>query len=248
MAKLNAAKNGLGVPTLPLRFRSEPEPFWDSSECCLIHADIISLPSLSPSPGIPKSTSESISEENEEEGEEDKWDTGIYMNPYVRTSYSASTHRHIWLAKRFERLFSPVQRVLNYWAGMPRWNYRRLEREGEKVGDRLWISVHSNLTEGEAVFRAEHEFDIDLIGGSEGEGGKVEREKVERGVEKREVLGVVRGKEYWGNEGYYVDYERVAKRGGYCGVRQLLVMKEGDIREGEGNWDNLLDRVPPVDV
>ncbi|KAH9210780.1 cryptococcal mannosyltransferase 1-domain-containing protein [Leptodontidium sp. 2 PMI_412] len=172
--KLNAAKNGLGVPSLPLRFRSEPEPFWDSSECCLIHADIISLPALSPSPN--------------------NWDTGIYMNPYIRTSYSASTHSHIWLVKRFERLFSPVQRVLNYWAGMPRWNYRRLEREGEKVRDRLWIS------------------------------------------------------EYWGNEGYYVDYERVAKRGGYCGVRQLLVMKEGDVGEGEGNWDNLLDRVPPVDV
>ncbi|PVH80080.1 glycosyltransferase family 69 protein, partial [Cadophora sp. DSE1049] len=160
--RLKAAKanNGLDVPSLPLRFRSEPEPFWDSSECCLIHADIMALPSLS-------SSASSLSKSNEE----DPWDTGIYMNPYVRTSYSASTHRHIWLAKRFERLFSPVQRVLNYWAGMPRWNYRRMEKEGEKVRDRLWIS------------------------------------------------------EYWGNEGYYVDYERTAKRGGYCGVRQLLVMK-----------------------
>ncbi|KAH6712546.1 cryptococcal mannosyltransferase 1-domain-containing protein [Leptodontidium sp. MPI-SDFR-AT-0119] len=244
IAKLNAAKNGLGVPSLPLRFRSEPEPFWDSSECCLIHADIISLPALSPSLSTPKAA-----QNNDGQHEEDKWDTGIYMNPYVRTSYSASTHSHIWLAKRFERLFSPVQRVLNYWAGMPRWNYRRLEREGEKVRDRLWISVHSNLTEGEAVFRAEHEFDFESESESEsgGEGGKVER-GLEKGLEKRETLGVVRGKEYWGNEGYYVDYERVAKRGGYCGVRQLLVMKEGSVGEGEGNWDNLLDRVPPFDV
>ncbi|KAH7348374.1 cryptococcal mannosyltransferase 1-domain-containing protein [Rhexocercosporidium sp. MPI-PUGE-AT-0058] len=227
IAKLNAAKNGLGVPSLPLRFRSEPEPFWDSSECCLIHADIISLPPLSPSQ----------TDADGKEKEIDPWDTGIYMNPYVRTSYSASTHRHIWLAQRFERLFSPVQRVLNYWAGMPRWNYRREEREGQKVMDRLWISVHSNLTEGEAVERAERGFDFDVGG-----------ESVARGIGKREVLGVVRGKEYWGTEGYYVDYERVAKRGAYCGVRQLLVMKEGNLAEGEGNWDNLLDRVPPVDV
>lgn len=154
------------------------------------------------------------------------------MNPFVRTSYSATTHRHLWLAQRFERLFSPVQRVLNYWAGMPRWNYRREEKEGDVVRDRLWISVHSNLTGEEAVWRAEHEFDVED----------------ERGVGKREVLGSVRGTEYWGSEGYYVDYERVAKRGGYCGVRQLLVMKEGKLEEEEGNWDNLLDRVPPVDV
>ena len=195
----------------------------------MIHADIMALPDLS----LP------LSATAWKKNEGDEWDTGIYMNPYVRTSYSASTHRHIWLAKRFERLFSPIQRVLNYWAGMPRWNYRRTEREGEKVKDRVWVSVHSNLTEGEAVGRAEQgwAFDDDEEGGS----GK-------RGLDRREVLGKVRGKEYWDNEGYYVDYERTAKRGGYCGVRQLLVMKEGKVEEGEGNWDNLLDRVPPIDI
>lgn len=243
IAKLKAAKanNGIGVPSLPLRFRSEPEPFWDSSECCLIHADIMALPdsdSVLTTSGKGKGKSE--------EGDGDGWDTGIYMNPYVRTSYSASTHRYIWLAKRFERLFSPVQRVLNYWADMPRWNYRRTEKEGQNVKDRLWISVHSNLTEEEAVRRAEEGWGFD-DDDDDGEGEK-QGVKNERGLERRETLGKVRGKEYWGTEGYYVDYERTAKRGGYCGVRQLLVMKEGQLGDGEGNWDNLLDRVPPVDI
>ena len=206
----------------------------------MIHADIMALPDLA----LPPSAT------SWKKNEEDEWDTGIYMNPYVRTSYSASAHRHIWLAKRFERLFVPVQRMLNYWAGMPRWNYRRTEREGKKVKDRLWISVHSNLTEEEAVRRAEEGWAFDDEG-SEKSG--VERRAAVMGrvngvLGKREVLGKVRGKEYWDNEGYYVDYERTAKRGGYCGVRQLLVMKEGKVEEGQGNWDNLLDRVPPIDI
>jgi len=43
-------------------------------------------------------------------------------------------------------------------------------------------------------------------------------------------------------------FNRTAKRGGYCGVRQLLVMKEGKLEEGEGNWDKLLDEVPPIEM
>ncbi|KAI9047924.1 hypothetical protein LZ554_007726 [Drepanopeziza brunnea f. sp. 'monogermtubi'] len=215
--KALTANNGIGIPQLPLRFRSEPEPFWDSSECCLIHADIISLG------GTP-----------DPKTSDDKWDTGIYMNPYVRTSYSESTFRYLEFAKRWERLSSPLQRMLNYFANMPRWNYRRTETEGEVMTDNLWISIHSNMSEMAAVYVAEHDFASEAT--------------PEAGLEERATLGKVRGKEYWENQGYYVDYRRVAKRGGYCGVRQLLVMKEGKLEPGEGNWDNLLDRVPPVDV
>lgn len=228
--KTTKPHNGLGVPTLPLSFRSEPEPFWDSSECCLIHADIMSLPSF---PTSPETKHQHKTEEI------DKWDTGIYMNPYVRTSYSAATHRHIWLAKRFERLFSPVQRALNYFAKMPRWNYRRGEKEGEVLGDKLWVSVHSNLTVEESIYAAEHDFST---GVGVSDPGAVEKGKA---IQKREKLGTVKGKEYWSAEGYYMPFNRTAKRGGYCGVRQLLVVKEGKLREGEGNWDDLLDQVPP---
>lgn len=214
--------DGMGRPEIPLLFRSEAEPFWDSSECCLIHADIMSLPSF---PSISSGKS----------GQDDSFDTGIYLNPYVRTAYSASAYTYIPVAKRFERLFSPLQRILNYFAHMPRYNYRREEKEGMLVPDKLWISTHSNMTVEESIALA--------IGGPEPThvlGNKTS------GLEKRATLGEAKGKEYWGNEGYYVTFNRTARRGGYCGVRQLLVLKEG-ATEG-GNWDNLLDKVPPVDV
>ncbi|KAK2625977.1 hypothetical protein QTJ16_004239 [Diplocarpon rosae] len=228
------APNGPGLPRLPLRFRSEPEPFWDSSECCLIHADIISLPSL------PHSQS------GRDDG--DEWDTGIYMNPYVRTSYSARTHSHLALAQRFERLLSPVQRVLNLCARMPRWNYRRGETAGEVVGDQLWISVHSNQTEREAVEAAEHDMDAASRGPGLDAGGRGDWVERRGRVGERATLGTPQSRDFWSAEGYYVPFQRTATRGGYCGVRQLLVMKEGPLEAGEGNWDNLLDRVPPVDV
>lgn len=96
---------------------------------------------------------------------------------------------------------------------MPRFNYRRTEREGDVVKDRVWVSTKKNA---------------------------------EPKVEKRATLGSAKGKEYWAGEGHYKDFERTATRGGYCGVRQLLVLKEGNT--DDGNWDNLLDQVPPLDI
>jgi hypothetical protein len=218
---------GLGKPELPLRFRSEPEPFWDSSECCLIHADIIASSATSSS-----------------KKKDDSFHTGIYMNPFVRVSYDGSTQKRIWLAKRFEALFTIPQGIINRLAHMPRFNYRRAEVEGQIVRDRLWISLNSNKTADEQFMQGVEEF-----GGVVGRGvhvGLGERDRV--GMEKRATIGEVKGKEYWANEGYYVEFNRTARRGGYCGVRQLLVMKEGKLEEGEGNWDNLLDEVPPWEM
>ncbi|KAH8589288.1 cryptococcal mannosyltransferase 1-domain-containing protein [Bisporella sp. PMI_857] len=190
-------------PKLPLRFRSEPDPFWDASECCLIHADIMALPPLSNSQRMDSVT-------------RDKpfgWEDGIFMNPYVRVSYDEATFKWIPVAKRFERLFAVPQDIINRFASMPRFNYRRSEREGDKIKDRKWVSAHK------------------------------------KGSKKRATLGGgdMKGKEYWAHEGHYEEYERTATRGGYCGVRQLLVLKKEDDKS-EGNWDNLLNQVPPLDV
>ena len=214
----SSEENDHKLPQRPLRFRSEPEPFWDSSECCLIHADIMALPPfLVPSKEMAKTYGE-----------------GIFMNPYVRVSYDASTQKHIWLAKRFERLFTWPQGIINYFAHMPRFNYRRAELEGEVVKDRLWVPKNSGVTHE----RGEEMGDE----GSTWQGSKVEEEK--KG--KRATIGSGKTKQYWDHEGTYVDINRTANRGGYCGVRQLLVLKEERI-EGEGNWDNLLDEVPPLE-
>ena len=206
----------LELPQLPLRFRSEPEPFWDSSECCLIHADIMALPPfLIPS----KETMKGYGE-------------GIFMNPYVRVSYEASTQKHIWLAKRFERLFALPQGIINRLAHMPRFNYRRGEFEGEVIKDRVWTQTFKPAGHAGKEFGGED---------STWQGPGAEKKK----VEKRATIGGGKTKEYWDNEGMYIDFNRTANRGGYCGVRQLLVLKE-DRAVGEGNWDNLLDEVPPL--
>ena len=202
-------------PTLPLRFRSEPEPFVDSSECCLIHADIIALP-----------TFPSISTASEKKSLGD----GIFMNPYVRVSYDAKSFSHIWLAKRFERLFALPQGIINKLAHMPVFNPRRLEIEGEVIKDRLWVSS--------GIGHDEH-FSVD-VGDADGtwQGSNKAR---------RATIGSGKDKEFWAGEGHYVDQDRVASRGGYCGVRQLLVLKEAHLDDGEGNWDNLRDMVPPLE-
>lgn len=113
------------VPTLPLRFRSERELTWDASECCLIHADILALPPLTP-----PSTSRT-----------DKYDSGIYLNPFVRVSYDKTSWRNINTTKRFERLFVLPQRIINKLLSMPDFNPRRLEVEGEIIKDRRWVSL-----------------------------------------------------------------------------------------------------------
>ncbi|CAG8971098.1 hypothetical protein HYALB_00010675 [Hymenoscyphus albidus] len=190
-----ASKATREPPTLPLRFRSEPEPFWDSSECCLIHADIMALPPFPMSPVT-----------------EDKWDQGIYMNPNVRVSYDARTQARLGFARRVERLFALPQAIINHFAHMPRFNARRTEIEGEVVKDRGWKSNPESVVSARATI---------------GEGMD---------------LGV----DYWAKKGHYVDEDRTANRGGYCGVRQLLVIKEGNLEPGEGNWDNLLNEVPPL--
>jgi len=213
--KTTPRDDAVGPPTLPLRFRSEPEPFVDSSECCLIHADIIALPTF---PSISQASSK------------EAWGEGIFMNPYVRVAYDSKSFSHIWLAKRFERLFALPQGIINKLAHMPVYNPRRAEVEGQIIKDRLWLSNDAGMDE-----HIIPEF------------GDADNTRQGADVTKRDTIGSGKGKEFWDGEGHYVDYDRVARRGGYCGVRQLLVLKESHLVDGEGNWDNLKDVVPPLE-
>ncbi len=226
---------------LRLRFRSEREPFWDSSECCLIHADIIAA-------------SQSSSSDQDHEAAEDPWDTGIYMNPFVRVSYSARTKKWIWLAKRFEALLPLLQDIINRLAHMPRFNPRRAEVPGQIIPSRLWISSVSGKSEEEQFRIAEESWNHGIgIGDEEGKLGFRESRIViprEKEKEKKALVGKVHDKSYWEKEGYYIPFNRTARRGGYCGVRQLLVLKEGPKEDGDGggNWDTLLGEIPPLDL
>jgi hypothetical protein len=215
--RLNSPRHdAVQPPALPLRFRSEPEPFVDSSECCLIHSDIIAIPTF---PSISQASMK------------DSWGDGIFMNPFVRVAYDAKSYSHIWIAKRFERLFALPQGIINKLAHMPVFNPRRAEIEGQIIKDRLWVS--SEIGKDEPVAPDFGDTDKTWQGSN---------------FEKRATIGSGKGKDYWDGEGHYVDYERVATRGGYCGVRQLLVLEEGHLVDGEGNWDNLRDVVPPLET
>lgn len=118
-----------------LRFRAEHDTYWDSSECCLIHAD---LSNLSPSP-LPAGSS------------------GIYLNPYVRVAYSPSVARWLAFTRRFERLYSPVHHLVNLVADRPGVNPRRTEQPGDEVVDTVWTwdeasrELLGNRTEGGAA-------------------------------------------------------------------------------------------------
>lgn len=100
----------------PLRFRFEKDPFWDASECCLIHADLTYL----------------------RHGHDIKDSTGIVTNPFIRVAYD--THTLGWLpyTRRVERLYSIVHTLLNHLVGMPQANPRRLVQPGDEVIDKVW--------------------------------------------------------------------------------------------------------------
>lgn len=109
-------RDGADFDISPLRFRHEKDPFWEASECCLIHADLTYLA----------------------HGSDPTNPSGIYMNPYVRVAYDQSTLGWLPYTPRVERLYSWVHTILNHLVGMPEHNPRRLERPGEKVVEQVW--------------------------------------------------------------------------------------------------------------
>ncbi|KAF2634736.1 hypothetical protein P280DRAFT_474340 [Massarina eburnea CBS 473.64] len=99
----------------PLRFRYDGDTFWDSSECCLINADLSHLSG----PTTPTTTP-------------------IYMNPYIRVAYDPKTLSWLNLTRRSERLYSLIHDILNHFVGFPSFNERRTEEPGQEVVDRVW--------------------------------------------------------------------------------------------------------------
>lgn len=100
----------------PLRFRAGNEAFWESSECCLIHADLDALATTETGPTR----------------------HGIFMNPYIRVAYSPAVLRWLPFTRRFERLYSPVHTLVNAIAKRPGHNPRRLHQPDTMVTDRVW--------------------------------------------------------------------------------------------------------------
>ncbi|MCJ1307464.1 hypothetical protein MMC25_001110 [Agyrium rufum] len=113
----NATMTGIGE-TAPIRFRAEPELYYDASECCLIHADLL----------------ERAQPANVEE------DTRIYVNPYIRVAYDLNTLSCLAFSRRFERLFLLPHSIINAIVGLPRKNPFRNVNTGEIFDKELWVS------------------------------------------------------------------------------------------------------------
>lgn len=124
---------GADIPDIrhrgPVRFRAEENVFWDSSECCLIHADI-------------QDTISNI---------DDVTDSGVYMNPFVRTAYTRGTLSWLWITRRFERLYPLPHDIVNRLANLPHVNSRRTEVAGARVEDRVWVADPKKQSGGSYV-------------------------------------------------------------------------------------------------
>ncbi|KAH0274933.1 hypothetical protein KCU91_g4924, partial [Aureobasidium melanogenum] len=107
--------NSASCTTIPIRFRANSDIYWDASECCLIHADLEAA--------VQRSGSASAD---------------IYLNPYIRVAYSSRTFSYLHISRRFERLFAPLQKLLNTSLGLPAMNSRRTQEVGEQYQDMVW--------------------------------------------------------------------------------------------------------------
>lgn len=104
----------------PVRFRHEPEVFFDACECCLFLADV--------------STAAKKDKAREQ---------GVFINPYVRVAYEESTLRWLPIVRRWERLFPIPQRIISYFVGLPRNNPYRTVQEGQEFVEERWDKLNN---------------------------------------------------------------------------------------------------------
>ncbi|ORY63897.1 cryptococcal mannosyltransferase 1-domain-containing protein [Pseudomassariella vexata] len=117
--------------TSPVRFRYEPEIFFDACECCLFLADVAQVAR-----------------------KEDAKEVGTYVNPYVRVAYDESVLGWIPWVQRWERLFSVPQAILTYVLNLPTHNPHRTVEEQDGFMEEVWVGKgdkgHWELVQREA--------------------------------------------------------------------------------------------------
>ncbi|CAK7242462.1 MAG: hypothetical protein STHCBS139747_003956 [Sporothrix thermara] len=117
----------------PVRFRHEPEVFFDASECCLLLADVaeaarrVGVASVSGVAGVA--------------GVADAADAAaVFVNPYVRVAYDSTTLHRLRIVQYWERLFVLPQALISYWTGLPMHNPYRQVRAGDAFVEEVWNS------------------------------------------------------------------------------------------------------------
>ncbi|KAI6375410.1 hypothetical protein MCOR25_002976 [Pyricularia grisea] len=99
----------------PIRFRYEPEVFFDACECCLFQADVSQVARQA-----------------------DAKEVETFVNPYVRVAYSWKVLRWLPIVQRWEKLISLPQRILNPILGLPTHNPHRTVEEGDGFVEEVW--------------------------------------------------------------------------------------------------------------
>lgn len=120
--------------TAPIRFRYDEFVWWESSECCLVNADL----------------------QYRESGQGLPADPRIYMNPYVRVAYDEYTLSWLALTRRPELLYSWIHDILNKMVGFPLATNRVGEEIGSKQTDTWW--EYDNWTAGLASNATNEDF------------------------------------------------------------------------------------------
>ncbi|KAI2375544.1 hypothetical protein LOY91_002172 [Ophidiomyces ophidiicola] len=106
-----------GGYALALQFSYTAEAFWEAAECCLIFATMEQAHGSALAAG----------------------GSGVYVNPFVRVSYTAGTWRWLGFFRRFERAFRNLQYLVSR-IGYPEYNPRRRDEPGQLVQHRVWTT------------------------------------------------------------------------------------------------------------
>ncbi|KAK3692321.1 cryptococcal mannosyltransferase 1-domain-containing protein [Podospora appendiculata] len=99
--------------TAPVRFRHEPEAYYDACECCLFSAD---LALVAKNEGV---------------------QAGIVVNPYIRVAYSEKILRWLPIARRWERLLFLTFEFQSWFMPAAENPYRAVE-QGETFEEEVW--------------------------------------------------------------------------------------------------------------
>ncbi|KAH6644944.1 cryptococcal mannosyltransferase 1-domain-containing protein [Truncatella angustata] len=102
--------------TSPVRFRYEPEVFFDACECCLFLADVTQV-----------AKSQGADE------------LGTYVNPYIRTAYTEGVFKWLSWVRRWERLLIVPQWAITKLVGLPTHNPHRTVQQGQKFMEEVWV-------------------------------------------------------------------------------------------------------------
>ena len=114
----------------PIRFRYEPEMYMDACECCLFLADVFTAARKAGA-----------------------LETGVYMNPFVRVTYTPDLLPILPYMKYWERSWLALQTIVSFLKWYPDTNPYRTVQEGQAFTEEVWVSNNETRALGSWVMK-----------------------------------------------------------------------------------------------